>query len=116
MVRKSEKLQSDPDIFDGDMTSSVFDMTSSIVRCHDSLIRSDMDSKLYKLVFFSVLYVLLEFQDDWSSRKTLPFHTHFYWKWHFLILYGVIASPFSFTYFFTHTSHRIIHDTFSWRK
>ena len=55
MVRKSEKLQSDPDIFDGDMTSSVFDMTSSIVRCHDSLIRSDMDSKLYKLVFFSVL-------------------------------------------------------------
>ena len=79
VVRKSEKLQSDPDIFDGDMTSSVFDMTSSIVRCHDSLIRSDMDSKLYKLVFFSVLYVLLKFQEDWSSHFThFPLETsHF---------------------------------------
>ena len=55
MVRKSAKFQNDTDISDGDMTSSIFDVTSNNVWRHNSIMSDDMDPKLFKFVSFQDL-------------------------------------------------------------
>ena len=67
-VEKSTKFQINTDIFDGDMTSSNFDVILNSLRRHNSINRNDVILKLFKFTSRHRAYLLVKFYDDRGSR------------------------------------------------
>ena len=65
---KSTKFQSNTDIFDGDITSSNFDVMSNYSRRHNSINKGDVILKLCQFISPHRAYLLVQFHDDRSGR------------------------------------------------